>query len=235
MKLTNKITNHLSSVEKPRILVVGSKPDFTSAGLGRFDLALFANAAIGRESAFNCDFAYSVFAETIYLLREETKLAGIAWQVISAADPDHSVIIQGPGWTLLPWRAPAVPLACTPDEINLTQKRAVVSSVLGYPWIAQHIWQLAEGRRDFAKHLVKFVLRGQSSLMKPSTGLWCVLYACHIEKILGRECEIVVSGIGLSDDGYSYDKSQKNRLRGHDIEGYVHRVLLKKGIRFLDA
>lgn len=231
--LMKEMSEQLRASAKPRILVVGSKPRFTHEGLGEFDLAFFANGAIARRSFFNVARDYNVLVESAY--SQQSKAALATWLQIKDARSPRSILLQSPAWLFAAWN-PKPPLGGEVHLCTLIEKRAVVTKAFGWLWAIRQIWLDTSNTKYFAADVMRFVLRGQCASMKPSTGIWCVLLASLVAARAKRPCEIVVSGIGLANDGYAYtsDAQQNNRLHGHGIDLVLTRQLVSQGISFLD-
>ncbi len=230
-ELMQLFAEHLKDQPRPRILIVGSKPTFTHKDLGRFDLAFFANGAIARHALFDSRLFFNVLVESAY--HQTGTVAQATWEQIKAAESPNSIVVQSPAWTFKRWKGKP-PLGGNLHKVSLREKRKVVIESLGLRWVLASIWRLSRNLPHFHTEMARFLLRGQCSSMKPSTGVWTILLARHIATQTGKPCEIVVSGIGLSNDGYAYAKAVNHRMKSHEIDPHVINRLLKVGVDFRD-
>ncbi len=227
------ILKNIAGKKEIKILVVGSKPKFTHEGIGDFDLAFYANAAIARKNYFNADMSFNIVVESIFYKLSTDSAAAAAREQINQVGCENTIVLQSPAWAHKKWSSCTL-LSGNVIDVCLAKKRQVVLDVLGMNWMLSAMWDLSPNPIYFTKQLARLALRGQGSISKPSTGIWAVLLACYICKLKKTPLNIVVSGIGLSNDGYSYSTQDSMRLQSHWVDPQAVKKLQRMGVIFLD-
>ncbi len=232
--LSPRMLKKISAGENLRILVVGSKPKFTHEDIGTFDLAFYANAAIARRHHFDAIESFNVLVESIFFENGSIATETAKDQIIRAGC-ENTIVLQSPNWVYSAWKS-STQLPGKIIDLSLAQKRHVVLDVLNTGWLLSAMIKLSPSPIVFANEIARLAFRGQGGISKPSTGIWAVLLACYICKLSGNPFNVVVSGIGLTNDGYSYSShtGENMRLATHWIDPKATEKLMKLGVIFLD-
>lgn len=203
-----------------RIIVVGSKPSFTYDLIGDFDFGYFANAAISRKEFFSVKRVTSVVSTQILLGESElTKQA----KCLISKEASQSTILLGKQ-IFVNFGTHRVERLSRWHRTKICV-RAI--GVFGYVRLCMNGTTLHK-----LKAVAQLILRGEVAAAKPSTGVFCALLA-YERHCLNDDVQILVSGIGLSSDGYDYIKG--SYARGHVSQDAIYaNVLIKRGVKFLD-
>ena len=150
--------------EKKKVLVFGSKPKFTTP-LGSYDVAYFANAAIGRASIVNAKENINIISS--YLENPTTSLISAAKSEIDKSVCDKKIVL-GRIYDRFRFFDRAF--------INWHWVSFKVINLIGFSCYFKKLFS-GKGFLNLISEVRNLIFKGYAECLKPSTGIVAVIYA----------------------------------------------------------